>query len=211
MNPGILFAALLTTAPLAVPFRAVEEPTDPNTVDLVDAIECRLAAPIYNGFAVALNGEERIADKRHWVRIDTKNPMMNEYDLPAPITVAGHYSTRRIAFTANGVLAILDLPDPSILAKEQKIENAADPSPLIDLMIASGKATREEIEAATRSRKFLGEKIVADRTDLPEAGGEFGMHTIISRNVSNVSTHPGKTFYGCSYRMEMIGKDGKPF
>lgn len=210
MEPGLLLATLLATASLAAPLRAAEEPSDPNSIDIVDALECRLAAPVYNGFALALNGEEKIADKHHWVRVDTKNPMMNEYDLPAPITVAGHYSTRRIAFTANAVLAILDLPDPSTLATEQKIDNAADPSPLIDLMIASGKATREEIEAATKSRKFLGEKILVDRTEPPEAGGEFGMHTIISRNVSNVSTHPGKTLYGCSYRMELIGKDGKP-
>ena len=124
MKSELFVAALLATATLAAPLRAMEEPSDPNSVDIVDAIECRLAAPVYNGFALALNGEEKIADKRHWVRVDTKNPMMNEYDLPAPITVAGHYSTRRIAFTASGVLAILDLPDPSILAKEQKIENA---------------------------------------------------------------------------------------
>jgi hypothetical protein len=210
MKSELFVAALLATVPLAAPLRATEEPSDPNSIDIVDAIECRLAAPVYNGFALALNGEEKIADKRHWVRVDTQNPMMNEYDLPASITVAGHYSTRRIAFTANGVLAILDLPDPSTLAKEQTIENAADPSPLIDLMVASGKATRAEIETATKSRKFLGEKILADHTEPPEAGGAFGMHTIISRNVSNVSTHPGKTFYGCSYRMELIGKDGKP-
>jgi hypothetical protein len=135
---------------------------------------------------------------------------MNEYDLPTPITVAGHYSTRRIAFTANGVLAVLDLPDPATIAREQKIGNSVDASPLIDAMIASGKATLEEIEAATKSRKFLGEKVLADRTEPPEAGDSFGTHTIISRNISNVSTHPGKTFYGCSYRIDIIGKDGKP-
>jgi hypothetical protein len=33
---------------------------------------------------------------------------------------------------------------------------------------------------------------------------------IIGRNVSNATTHPGKTFYGCSYRIELIGKDGQP-
>ncbi|MEO8373724.1 MAG: hypothetical protein ABI471_00760 [Sphingomonas bacterium] len=77
-------------------------------------------------------------------------------------------------------------------------------------MVASGKATRAEIEAATRSRKFLGEKILVDRTEPPTAGESFGTHTIIGPNVSNATTHPGKTFYGCSYRIELIGKDGQP-
>lgn len=212
MNSKPLFAALLATASLAAaaPLQAAEEPFDPNAVDVVDAIECRLDAPTYNGFALALNGEEKIADKRGWVQVDTKNIFMNEYSLPAPITVAGHYSTRRIAFTASGVLAILDLADPSTIAQEQKIENALDPSPLIDAIIASGKATREEVEAATKSRKFLGEKVLVDRTEPPEDGGSFGTHTTISRNVSNASSHPGKTFYGCSYRIEILGEDGKP-
>lgn len=210
MKSGSMFAALVATLTLATPLRAAEEPVDPNSIDIVDAIECRLDAPAYMGFALALNGEEKIAAKRHWVRVATKNAFMNEYDLPAPITVAGHYSTRRIAFTASGVLAMLDLADPNGLAREQGIENAVDPSPLLEAMIASGKATPADIAAATTSRKFLGEKIVVDRTEAPAAGESFGAHIVVSRNVSNVTTHPGKTFYGCSYRIEVIGKDGEP-
>jgi hypothetical protein len=210
METGFVLAALIATLPLTAPLQAAEAPGDPNRIDLVDAIECRLDAPAYNGFAFALNGEEKIADRRGWKRIDTKNPFMNEYDLPTPIIVAGHYSTRRIAFTATGVLAILDLADPATLAREQGIENAADSGPLIDAMIASGKATRAEIEAATSSRKFLGEKIIVDRVERPKDGESFGAHTVIGRNVSNATTHPGKTFYGCSYRIDIIGKDGQP-
>ncbi|TGX52218.1 hypothetical protein E5A73_15565 [Sphingomonas gei] len=209
MRPKLLTAVLLATA-LSMPANAADESSDPSAVKLEDAIECRLAASTYNGFALALNGEERIASKRHWVPADSRNTLMNEYDLPTAITVAGHYSTRRIAFTANGVLAVLDLSDPTTIAREQKIENSVDASPLIEAMTASGRATRAEIEAATKSRKFLGAKVLTDRTELPEAGGVFGTHTIISRNISNVSTHPGKTFYGCSYRIDVIGKDGKP-
>lgn len=210
MKSGSMFAALVATLTLATPLRAAEDPVDPNSVDIVDAIECRLDAPAYTGFALALNGEEKIAAKRHWVRVATKNAFMNEYDLPAPITVAGHYSTRRIAFTSDGVLAILDLADPSGLAREQGIKNAVDSPPLLEAMIASGKATPAEIAAATKSGKFLGEKIVADRTEAPAAGESYGAHTVIARNVSNATTHPGKTFYGCSYRVEVIGKDGQP-
>ena len=209
MKSEFMLVALSLAVPFATPPQAAED-YDPNRIDIVDALECRLDAPAYNGFALALNGEEKIADKRRWVRIDTSNPFMNEYELPAPITVAGHYSTRRIAFTSNGVLAILDLADPVAIAQEQGIENALDPAPLIEAMAASGKATRAEIEEATRSRKFLGEKILVDRTERPTAGESFGTHTIIGRNVSNATTHPGKTFYGCSYRIELIGKDGQP-
>jgi hypothetical protein len=32
----------------------------------------------------------------------------------------------------------------------------------------------------------------------------------VARSISNATTHPGKTFYGCAYRMEMLDKDGKP-
>ena len=209
MKSEFALAALSLAMPFATPPQATED-YDPNRIDIVDAIECRLDAPAYNGFALALNGEEKIADKRRWVRIDTSNPFMNQYELPAPITVAGHYSTRRIAFTSSGVLAILDLADPAAIAQEQGIKNALDPAPLIEAMVAAGKATRAEIEAATRSRKFLGEKILVDRTEPPTAGEGFGTHTIIGRNVSNATTHPGKTFYGCSYRIELIGKDGQP-
>ncbi len=209
MKSGFVLAALVACVPLA-PLQATEDPVDPNNTDVVDAIECRLDASAYTGFALALNGEEKIANKRRWVRIDTNNPFLNEYTLPAPITVAGHYTTRRIAFTSSGVLAILDLADPTAIAQEQKIENALDPAPLLEAMAASGKATREEIEAVAKARKFLGEKILVDRTEPPAAGESFGMHTIIGRNVSNATTHPGKTFYGCSYRVELIDKDGQP-
>jgi len=210
MKSGSICAALVAALTLATPLHAAEEPADPNRIDIVDAIECRLAAPAYMGFALALNGEEKIADKRHWVRIASKNPFMNEYDLPAPITVAGHYATRRVAFTSSGLLAILDLADPNGLAREQGIKNVVDASPLLEAMIASGKATPAEIASATQSSKFLGEKIVADRTESPTAGESYGAHTVIARNVSNATTHPGKTFYGCSYRVEVIGKDGQP-
>ncbi|MEO8373725.1 MAG: hypothetical protein ABI471_00765 [Sphingomonas bacterium] len=109
MKSEFVLAALSLAVPFATPPQVAED-YDPNRIDVVDALECRLDAPDYNGFAMALNGEEKIADKRRWVRVDTSNPFMNEYELPAQVTVAGHYSTRRIAFTSSGVLAILVSP-----------------------------------------------------------------------------------------------------
>ncbi len=207
MKSGICGAAALICASPAV---AADGPVDPERVDLIDAIECRLDAPSYNRFAFALEGEEQIAKHRHWRRIADANPLMHEFELPAPILVAEHYTTRRIAFTASGVLAVIDVKDPDEIARPLAIKNTMDPRPLIDSLVASGKVTRDEVEAHITFRKFLGAKIISESTERPQPGEEFGMHTAITLNVSNASSHSGKTLYGCSYRMELIGKDGKP-
>jgi hypothetical protein len=39
-------------------------------------------------------------------------------------------------------------------------------------------------------------------------GETFRARTTIALNVSNVVTHPGKTLYGCSYKMELLDKNG---
>jgi len=206
MKKILTFSALVA----AIPAQAADTPVDPAQVDVVDAIECRLDAPSYNGFAFGLNGEAQIAKRRHWVKIASNNPFLNEYDLPEAITVAGHYTTRRVAFSATGVIAIIDVADPADIAKEQGIENQADPSALIASLAADNNVKPEEIESQIKFRKFLGEKLVSDKVELPTGENIFGAHTRILRNVSNATTHPGKTFYGCSYRIELIGKDGKP-
>lgn len=210
MQATLFLAVVAAFAPGFLSHQTNSDP-DPAAVDVVDAIECKLDAPTYNGFAMALNGEEQIAKKRHWVPVKSGNPMLNEYALPAPITVAGTYRTSRVAFTSSGVLAILDLADPAPLAREQGIANAADPKALADSLRESGEAPPPEFLAMmARSNKFLGEKVVVDRVEPPAAGESFGIHTRITRNISTVTSHPGKTLYGCSYRIEPIGKDGKP-
>ena len=198
-------AFMLSTAALA----SSAEP-DPVRTSEVDAIECRLDAPDYSAFAFAVEGEEKVARKRGWKKVASANPMLLEFDLPAPITVAQGYSTRRIAFTADGILAILDLADPNVLAAPRKIANTMDPEPMIAAMVASGKVTRTEAEGMIRFRKFLGEEVVHDVTEpAPEKGG-YGSRTTIARTISNATTHPGKTFYGCSYRMEILDENGEP-
>jgi hypothetical protein len=190
---------------------ADEQPFDPAAVSEIDAINCQLDAPTYNGFALSIAGDDGIAVRRHWRKIDSSNPFLDEYELPSPITVAGTHQTRQIAFSSNGILAVLDLADPAVIARGEGIANAADPEPLIAELVASGKVTRAEIEADIPFRKFLGERIVKDTVELPADGESFGAHTTIARNISNVSTRPGKTLYGCAYRIELIDKDGKPF
>lgn len=187
-----LLAALL---PATLPAAPVQDEIDPGTIDVRDAIECRLDAPSYTAFAMALNGEEKLAAKRGWRPVKSANLLLAEYDLPAPIMVAGGYSTRRIAFSASGVVAVLDLPDPAVVARQVQVENA---------MAAEGLP-----EGAVKFRKFLGERVVRDVTD-PADGDHYRARTVIARSVSNVATHPGKTLYGCSYRIEMLDKDGNP-
>jgi hypothetical protein len=183
---------------------------EPEQISQVDAIACRLDAQSYQRFAFAVEGEEQIAKKRGWRKVSSANPLLLEFDLPAPITVAETYRTRRIAFTADGILAILDLADPNVIAAKENIENTMSAEPMIAAIVASGKATRAEAEAMIQFRKFLGEHVVQDVTEpAPEKGG-YGSRTVIAHTISNVTTHPGKTLYGCSYRMEILDDNGAP-
>ena len=193
---------LLSAALIALVATPADEDFDPTKISEVDAIECKLDVPSYNGFAFAITGEEQIARKRGWRKVAGRHPMLEEYELPAPITVAGKWSTRRIAFSSSGVVAILDVADPAVVAKGEGIANAADAEEMYkELGIAP---------PVDGFRKFLGEKVIVDRTVPASADDPFGSHVTIARSISNVSTLPGKTLYGCSYRMELLGKDGKP-
>lgn len=207
MKSIVPLLALLVAAPLHA---ADNTDFDPDTVSEVDAINCHLDAPTYNGFALSVDEDGGIAAKRHWREIKTDNPFLIEYELPEPITVTGTYQTRRIAFMARGILAILDLADPAVLAREEDIVNEANTDLLIEELVAAGKATRAEIEAEIKFRKFLGRRVMVDVTEPAAAGESFGTHTVITRSISNVTTHPGKTLYGCSYDVELVDKDGKP-
>ena len=182
----------------------------PADTSEVDAINCRLDVPGYMQFAMAIDGEEKLAQKRHWKRIASRNTFMNEYELPQAITVAGAYSTRRIAFTGNAILAILDLPEPATVARPEQVESAMSVEPMIDAPVDTGNTTRAQAEAAVPFRKFMGERILEDATEPAGPGESYGSHMVVARTISNATTHPGKTFYGCSYRFEMLDKDGGP-
>lgn len=196
---------------IAAPLHAAQEAEiDPNSVSEVDAINCFVDLPTYTSFTMAIAGDENFARKRGWKKVKSSNFLLDEYELPKAIAVTGHYTTRRIAFSSNAILAVLDLPDPQVLAREEGIENALDPNALIDALVAEGKMTRAEAEAEFPFRKFMGEHVMVDETEPAEGEDGFGMRTRITRTISNVTTHPGKTLYGCAYKMEVLDKDGKP-
>ena len=81
---------------------------------------------------------------------------------------------------------------------------------MIDALVAEGRRTRAEVERSIRFRKFLGERVVTDVTEPARDGETFGSRTVVARSISNATTHPGKTLYGCSYRMEILDADGEP-
>lgn len=199
--------ALLFSAPLAA---ADDDSIDVAAVSEVDAINCWLDQPTYLAFVMAVSEEDGLASSRGWRKVEGRNPFLLEYELPAPITIKGKYQTRHIAFVARGIVAILDLPDPEVIARDEGIANRAETITPIAEILASGKATRADIDARMGIRKFLGQRIVSDITS-PAANGEsFGTRTVIAVNISNVTSHPDKTLYGCSYEVEPIDKDGKP-
>lgn len=198
--------ALSAFASLASPH---QDTPDPSRIGEVDAIECRLSVPGYTGFALSVSEADGIAEARHWKKIDSANPFLSEYELPAPITVAGSHRTRRIAFSANAILAILDVADPAEVARGDNVPNAMDPDPMIEDLARSSGKSYADVAAGMTFRKFLGERIVREETQ-PAKGEEFGTHMVVARSISNATSHPGKTLYGCSYRMEILDKDGKP-
>jgi hypothetical protein len=201
-----MFTAFLISALSSASSPAVE----PKQVREADAIECRLDVPTYQGFAFAIEGEEALAKQRGWKKIPSANPLFLEFELPEPISVAGTYSTRRIAFTADAILAVLDLPDPAVIAGKEQIANTMDSEPMIAALVATGKVSRDEAERMIPFRKFLGERIVQESTEKAPDKDGFGGHFVVARTISNVRTHPGKTFYGCAYRMELIDSAGAP-
>ena len=171
-----MYRALLPLALLAAaPLHASEvEAFDPASISEVDAINCHLDVPSYNAFALALIGEDDLAGKRGWKKVETDNPFLTEFDLPEPILVTGTHSTRRIAITSGGILAILDLPDPEVIARAENMKNEMDAEALIDAIVSSGKATRAEVEAELKFRKFEATRVIVDVTEPATPEKSFG-------------------------------------
>lgn len=155
-----------------------EQYYDPNAVDVVDAINCSLDARQYTGFSVTLGNEDGGFRKRGWKKQESGNPFLSQYLLPSPISVAGH-KTKTIVFSANAVLAVLDIANPGQLAARENIQNSY-----------------------LGTDKFLGEREVINKIEKDKETG-WTVTTRITRNISTVSSHPGKTLLGCSYNMNV--------
>ncbi|MEP6908673.1 MAG: hypothetical protein ABI858_11945 [Pseudoxanthomonas sp.] len=150
---------------------------DPAVIDLPALIECRKALTDFHYLAPALSDPLQ-AVALGWRPLPQANLFMTEYSLTRPITVFGH-ATDHIAFAGNSILAILDLPDPRPLAKQLELETAID----------------------TPDKAMFGKELVSEVESDTEAGVAFIRSVVL--NVSNVSSHPGKTLVGCSYSLDL--------
>jgi hypothetical protein len=149
---------------------------DPAAPDLVPFIECAADINAYNQFAIWLTEEPDAVGKLGWQKVPTDNFFLEEYRLPAELSAFGR-TTRSVAFTATGPMAIFDDVSPQDLAKQLELT-------AVDMA----------------ARKFMAEKVIVDTK---EVDGDTTFSTYVTLNVSNVDTHPGKTLAGCSYNLNV--------
>ena len=148
-----------------------------GATDLASLIECRGDIAGLTALAPALEDPLK-AVALGWQPLPQANMFMTEYRLASPIRVFGH-GTDHIAFTGSSVMAILDLPDPRPLAGELGLETAID----------------------TPAKAMFGKELRSEESRDAESGQV--MIGPVGPNLSNVSSHPGKTLVGCSYSLDL--------
>ena len=85
---------------VATPVWAAEEDEfDPADVSVVDAINCQIDAPTYNSFILAIVGEDNLAERLGWRKVEGENAFLAEYELPYELSITGDWATNRIAFS----------------------------------------------------------------------------------------------------------------
>ena len=144
--------------------------------DLSALLECRLGHADFAAYIPVLQDPLK-AVALGWRPLPQSNPFMLEYQLIAPITVFGR-KTDHIAFAGDGVVAVLDLAEPRVLARELQLETGVD----------------------TPQKAIFGREARASELTGPD--GRPGWIETAVINVSNVDSHPGKTHAGCSYSLD---------
>lgn len=166
---------------VAKPVEKPVEPLDPARIDLPGLIECKRELADFHYLAPALV-EPLQAVALGWRPLPQANLFMTEFMLNTPISVFGH-STDHIAFTGDSIIAILDLADPRPLARQLELETAVD----------------------TPAKAMFGKEL-RSHEQRDEASGMTLIDSVVL-NVSNVSSHPGKTLVGCSYIMDTLEEE----
>lgn len=177
-SPERSAAVAPATDAAAKPAEKTAEPLDPARIDLPGLIECTRELADFRYLAPALI-EPLQAVALGWRPLPQANLFMTEFMLNAPISVFGH-STDHIAFTGDSIIALLDLADPRPLAKQLELETAVD----------------------TPAKAMFGKELRSHEQH-DEASGITLIDSVVL-NVSNVSSHPGKTLVGCSYIMDTL-------
>jgi len=145
--------------------------------DLAALVECRAREADFAAVQPVL-ADPLKAVALGWRPLPQANVFMTEYALNTPIRVFGH-SASQIAFSGTNVMAIIDLPDPRVLARELQLEEGVD----------------------TPDKVMYGREILSEDTTDPRTGEPMIESVILS--VSNVKSHPGKTLAGCSYSLDL--------
>ncbi|WP_372015379.1 hypothetical protein [Pseudoxanthomonas sp. 10H] len=174
LRPALLAALVAAAAPPAQAAGAAPGPSTPP--DLAALIECRLGHADFMGYLDMLRDPLK-AVALGWRPQAQVNPFMVEYRLNSPVTVFGRASDH-IAFAGDGVVAVLDLADPRVLARELQLETGVD----------------------TPQKAIFGRE--ARATEVAGPDGRAGWLDTAVLNVSNVDSHPGKTLAGCSYSLD---------
>lgn len=177
---NVVLAALLLCS-LGIADAAEPAPFDPVTVDLADVLICKIDGAHYVGFALTISDDDSpgSAKARGWVEVQTNSLFFSSYRLPKPLSVFG-YTTSTVAFTGSAMLAVLDLPDPSVLGAAQNVPN---------ILEGSGQ--------------FKGERMVDESTNMDKESG-YGFKNRSALQIATNAAFPGKTLIGCSYNGELI-------
>lgn len=146
--------------------------------DLPALIECRATYEAFMGL-VPVQADPLAAVSLGWRPQPQANLFMVEYQLNTPIEVFGHRTTH-IAFAGDAILAVLDLEDPRVLARELQLETGIDTP---EKVLFGLEVRAEEVAGADGQPAWIDSAVI---------------------NVSNVDSHPGKTLAGCSYSRDPL-------
>ncbi|HEY0333258.1 MAG TPA: hypothetical protein VGC74_06035 [Stenotrophomonas sp.] len=171
MSPLCVCLAASSAAAAPSPAPAAAKP------DLSALIECRSREADFAAVQPVLEDPLK-AVALGWRPLPQANPFMTEYALNTPVEVFGH-PTSQISFSGASVMAVLDLPDPRVLARELQLEEGVD----------------------TADKVMYGREVRSEDTTDPKTGEPMIESVILS--VSNVKSHPGKTLAGCSYSLDL--------
>lgn len=175
---AVLLLALTAPALADTPAAVDAPPFEPKQIDITRLISCQDTPERFYSLAVALE-DPLNAVKLGWRPLPKSNRFLSEYALNTPITVFGH-STDRVALAGSNVLAVLDLPDPRPLAKELQLETGID----------------------TPDKVLFGKELVSEEFTDAKTGTAMVRSAVL--NVSNVTSHPGKTLVGCTYSIDPV-------
>lgn len=174
------YAALLLLAPSLPSF--ADAPPAPDVappIDLAALILCEAEPEQFMALAIAVQEDPLYAVSLGWRPLPQANAFMTEFALNTPIDMLGH-ATDHIALAGSSIMAILDLPDPRPLARQLELETGID----------------------TPEKALFGRELVSQEVQDGETG-EWWIRSAVL-NVSNVTSHPGKTLVGCTYSIDPL-------